>query len=117
VPAAQATLGWTGKSGADHAVTRIARVAQTPQTLAQAMAQDQRALTAGAHHPAAGNTASAGATQGPEFDDTHHSALQAAALLRQAVVSFTAGGSANLAPTQGQDASEKATLSTGHVGH
>jgi hypothetical protein len=111
----QSCAGWS-KARADQAVTRISRVARTPQTLAQAMAQGGLHATAGTNPLGATATASASVTPGAE-DDTHHSAQQTAALLRQAIVSFTAGGSANLAPSQAQDSSEKATISTGHVGH
>ncbi|MDB5399610.1 MAG: hypothetical protein JWQ55_1628 [Rhodopila sp.] len=101
-----------------QAVTRISRVATTPQTLAQAMAQAHAGIAAGSPHSfESAGTSGSGPSGGHTLDDAHRTALQAAAVLRQAIVSFTGTGSANLAPSQDHAASDKPTLSTGHGGH
>jgi hypothetical protein len=82
------------------------------------MAQAHAGIAAGSPHsfePA--GTSSSGLSEGHALDDAHRTALQAAAVLRQAIVSFTGSGSSNLAPSQDQAASDKPTLSTGHGGH
>ena len=91
------------------AITRISRMARTPQTLAQAMAQTQTNVAANTGHslePA--DTSLFGVRR---RGSTKHSARhRAAAVLKQAIVSFAGGGSTNLAPSQDHEASDKASL-------
>jgi hypothetical protein len=101
-----------------QAVTRISRVATTPQTLAQAMNQAHAGIAAGTPHSfEPTGTSGSGITGGHTLDDGHRAAVQAAAVLRQAIVSFTNSGSGNLAPSQDHAASDKPTLSTSQGGH
>jgi hypothetical protein len=118
VPAEQPVPGLPIGTDAGLAITRISRTARTPQTLAQAMAQTQTNLAANTGHsmePA--DTSLSGAANGPVFDEAQRSALQAAAVLRQAIVSFAGGGGMNLAPSQNHDSSDKASLTASHGGH
>jgi hypothetical protein len=105
-------------TNAGLAITRISRMARTPQTLAQAMAQTQTDVAANsAHSMEPADISLSGSANGPMFDEAQRSALQAAAVLKQAIVSFTGGGSTNLAPSQEHEASDKASITASHGGH
>jgi hypothetical protein len=118
VPAEHLVPGQPIGTDAGLAITRISRMARTPQTLAQAMAQTQTNVAANtAHSMEPADTSLSGVANGPVFDEAQRSALQAAAVLRQAIVSFTGGGSTNLALSQDHEASDKASLTASHGGH
>jgi hypothetical protein len=118
VPAEHLVPGQPIGTNADLAITRISRMARTPQTLEQAMAQTQISVAANtAHSMEPADTSLSGGANGPVFDEAQRSALQAAADLKQAIVSFTGGGSTNLAPSQDHEASDKASLTASHGGH